>query len=120
MAGHKIDRLTSDFTFQLAGLIRELKDPRVTGCMLSVVRVEITNDLSYATAYVGAMEGLEAAKNAVKGLQSASGYLKRELAARIKMRKMPELRFVADDSIEHSAHIARVLESLNLQEENDD
>lgn len=120
MAGHKIDRLTSDFTFQLAGLLRELKDPRVTGCMLSVVRVEITNDLSYATVYVGAMEGLEAAKNAVKGLQSASGYLKRELAARIKMRKMPDLRFVADDSIEHSAHIARVLESLNLQEENDD
>ena len=120
MAGHKIDRLTSDFTFQLSDLLRTLKDPRVTGCMLTIVRVEITNDLSYATVYVGAMEGIEAAKDAVKGLQNASGYLKRELASRVKMRKMPELRFVADDSIEHSAHIARVLESLHIQEEKDD
>ena len=120
MAGFKIDRLASDFTFQLSDLFRGLKDPRVTGCLLTIVRVEITNDLSYATVYVGAMEGLEAAKTAVKGLQSASGYLRRELAARVKVRKMPELRFVADDSIEHSAHIARMLESLHTEDEQHD
>ena len=120
MAGYKIDRLASDFTFHLSQLFRELKDPRVTGCLLTIVRVEITNDLSYATVHVGAMEGLDAAKVAVKGLESASGFLRRELASRVKMRKMPELRFVADDSIEHSAHIARVLESLHTEEESHD
>ena len=62
------------------------------------------------------MEGIEAAKEAVKGLISASGYIRRELAARVKMRKVPELRFVADDSIEHSAHIARMLESIKTED----
>ena len=116
MAGHKLDRLSSDVTFELAEIFRTLKEPRVTRYLLTIVRVEITNDLSYATIHVGAMEGIEAAKEAVKGLISASGYIRRELAARVKMRKVPELRFVADDSIEHSAHIARMLESIKTED----
>lgn len=121
MAGYKIDRLSSDVKFELSEIFRTLKDPRVTQYMLTIARVEITNDLSYAKIYVGAMEGVEAAKKAVKGLESASGYIRRELAARVKMRKVPELRFIPDDSIEHSAHIARMLEGMKTEnEENND
>lgn len=116
MPGYKLDRLSSDVTFELSEIFRTLKDPRVTRYLLTIVRVDITNDLSYATVYVGAMEGLEAAKQAVVGLKAASGYIRRELAARVKMRKVPELRFVADNSIEHSAHIARVLESIKTED----
>lgn len=119
MSGYKIDRLSSDVQFQLSDIIRNLKDPRVSSSMLTVIRVDITNDLSYATVYVGAVEGVEAAKEAVKGLKNASGYIRKELGSRIKMRKVPELRFIADDSSERSANIARIIDSFK-KDENDE
>ena len=120
MPSYRIDRLESDIKFELAEIFRTLKDPRVTAYMLTIARVEVTNDLSYAKIYVGAMEGLDAAKAAVKGLESANGYIRPELAARVKMRKVPELRFIADDSIAHSAHIAQMIESFKSEEEKND
>lgn len=117
MAGYKIDRLCSDVKFELSDIFRSLKDPRVTKHMITIVRVELTNDLSYAKVYVDAVEGIDAAKEAVKGLVSAAGYIRRELGSRVKMRKVPELKFVADDSIAHSAHIAKMLDDMKTQEE---
>ena len=59
------------------------------------------------------MEGMEAAKNAVKGLQSAAGFIKRELNLRMKLRRLPEFKFIADDSIAYSAGIAKMLRDLD-------
>ena len=70
MPSYKLGRTTEDIRREVSAILRELKDPRVSGCMLSVVRVEVTNDLSYCTVYVSAMEGMETAENAVKGLKS--------------------------------------------------
>ena len=77
MPSYKLGRTTEDIRREVSAILRELKDPRVSNCMLSVVRVEVTNDLSYCTVYVSAMEGMEAAENAVKGLKSAAGYVRR-------------------------------------------
>ena len=79
MAGYRIDRISEDIKRELISLMRELKDPRVAGKMLTVVNVKVSNDLSYAKVYVSAMEGLNAAKEACKGLDSAQGYLRRSL-----------------------------------------
>ncbi|MBQ2387523.1 MAG: 30S ribosome-binding factor RbfA [Acutalibacteraceae bacterium] len=119
MAGYKIDRIASDFQREISSIMRELKDPRVSGYMLSVIRVEVTNDLSYAKVYVCAMEGIDAAKRAVEGLKSAGGYIRRELMGRLSIRKMPELRFIADDSIEYSSKIAHMLDELSDEVQND-
>ena len=59
MPSYKLGRTTEDIRREVSAILRELKDPRVSGCMLSVVRVEVTNDLSYCTVYVSAMEGME-------------------------------------------------------------
>ena len=72
MPSYKLGRTTEDIRREVSAILRELKDPRVSGCMLSVVRVEVTNDLSYCTVYVSAMEGIETAKLAVKGMYAAS------------------------------------------------
>ena len=117
MAGYKIDRLSSDVQFQLSDIFRSLKDPRISSHMLTIIRVDITNDLSYATVYVGALEGIDAAKEAVKGLRSASGYIRKELGSRIKMRKVPELRFIPDNSSERSAEISRIIDSFKKDED---
>lgn len=117
--GFKIDRISTDVQRELTDILRTVKDPRVSEYMLSIVHVDVTNDLSYAKVYVGAMEGYEAAVKAVSGLKSAAGYIRRELGSRLSLRKVPELRFVADNSIEHSAEITRMIDRLNGDEKND-
>ena len=123
MASHRIERTTEDIKRELTAIFRELKDPRVTQAFLSIVRVEVTNDLSYCTVQISAIEGLDRAKQAVKGLKSASGFIRRELGHRLKLRHVPELIFNATDSIEYSAHIIRILNDLDVEqdeEENDE
>ncbi len=122
MSGYRMDRTGEDIMRELTAIIRTVKDPRVTTGLVSIVRVDVTRDLSYATVYVSAMEGLEAAKTAVKGLVSAAGYMRRELGMALKLRHVPELRFVADDSIAYSSHIARTLEKISEKKdgENDE
>lgn len=118
MAGYKINRITSDIRIALAELLREVKDPRVSK-LLSIVKVDVSGDLSYATVYVSAIEGFETTVSSVKALKGASGFLRRELGSRLKLRKVPELRFVADDSINVSANISKIIDSFGASSNDD-
>ena len=111
MPNYKVGRLSEDIKREMSALIRELKDPRVSQ-MLSIVRCEVSNDLSHCKVNVSALEGESATKESIKGLQSASGFLKRELSNRLHLRKCPELHFIADGSIAYSAKINDILEHL--------
>ena len=111
MGSYRASRTEEDMKRELSDIMRSLKDPRVSG-LLSIVKMELSRDMPHCKVYISAMEGLEAAKNAVRGLDSASGFIKRELNARMKLRKLPEFKFIADDSIAHSAGISRMLEDL--------
>ncbi len=111
MPSFKLGRAAADIQRELADLLREVKDPRVSK-LLSIIKLDLSGDMSYATVYVSAIEGYDKTVESVKGLKSAAGYLRRELGARLKLRKTPELRFVADDSIEHSAKIAKIIDSF--------
>ncbi|MFT8889052.1 MAG: 30S ribosome-binding factor RbfA [Ethanoligenens sp.] len=114
MPSHRLDRLTEDIKRELSDIVRNLKDPRITG-LVSIVRVEVSNDLSYARVYVSTVGG--DAAQAVEGLKSAAGFARKTLSTRLDARKTPELRFVADDSMEHSAHIADLLHHMKKGEE---
>ena len=116
MAGYRIYRVSEDIKREIIAVIRELKDPRVMDKMLTVVRVEVSSDASYAKVYISAMEGLETAKEAVKGLKSATGYIRREVGKRLHLRKTPELNFVADDSIEHGMNIVKMMDDLRTED----
>ena len=76
------------------------------------VKRELSDIMRSCKVYISSMDGLEAAKSAVKGLTSAAGFIKHELNSRLKLRRLPEFSFVADDSIAHSADIARMLNDL--------
>ena len=108
MPSFKIGRATADVQRELADLLREVKDPRVSK-LLSIIKIDLSADLSYATVYVSAIEGYDKTVESVKGLKNAAGYLRRELGARLKLRKTPELRFIADNSIAHGSEIARII-----------
>lgn len=119
MAGFKINRVTSDIKICLSELLREVKDPRVSK-LISIVKLDVSGDMSYATVYVSAIEGAAATEESVKALnRSACSFLRRELGARMKLRKVPELRFVADNSIEKSSEIIAVINSLKKDKENE-
>ena len=120
MPSHKLGRTTEDIRRELSALLRELKDPRTQNMLLSIVRVEVTNDLSYCTVYVSAMEGLDRAKTAVQGLKSASGFLRRELGRRLQLRHVPELIFKIDKSMEYGRHISNIIDQLEIDHSNDD
>lgn len=120
MASHRIERTTEDIKRELTAIFRELKDPRVQQAFLSIVRVEVTNDLSYCTVQVSAIEGIDRAREAVKGLKSAAGFIRRELGHRLHLRHVPQLIFNATDSIEYSANISRILNSLDINENEDE
>lgn len=114
MSGHRIERTSEDIKRELTAIFRQLKDPRVKDVFLSIIRVDVTNDLSYCTVYVSAMEGLQRSKEACKGLESAAGYIRRELGLRLRLRHVPTLIFKATDSIEYSANISRILNDLGV------
>lgn len=120
MASIKSGRMSEDIRRIISGKMRDLKDPRIKGGdMLTVVRCDVARDGSFCRVYISSFEGYERAKEAVKGFDSAKGFLKREISNVLGLRKCPELSFVADDSIEHSAQINKLLKEALPQKEED-
>ncbi len=120
MAGYKLNRVTSDIKITLSELLREVKDPRVSK-LISIVKLDVSGDMSYASVYVSAIEGEEKTKESVKALnKSAAGFLRRELGARMKLRKVPEIRFIADDSIRKSSEILSIIKTFEKNNDSGD
>ncbi len=112
MANHNIDRLTEDVKREISVAMHEVKDSRVSGEIVSVSRVELTNDLSYCKVYVSVLGAPEKCDAAVECLKKAAGFFKRRINSRIKMRKMPELIFLADRSLDYYDKMSKMLDSL--------
>ena len=108
MPSNRIGRINEEIQRELSDQFRRLKDPRVSSGMVSITRVDTTGDLRYAKIYVSALDKNKE-KDILKGLKSASGFLRRELGHALQLRYTPELQFVADDSIQYGAHILEVL-----------
>ncbi|MCI7768290.1 MAG: 30S ribosome-binding factor RbfA [Oscillospiraceae bacterium] len=121
MPNFKNARLSEDIKREISGLIRErIKDPRVKFGLVSVVRTELSGDNSHCKVFISHLDGMEASKNAVKGLESASWMIRKEISNKLHLKKCPELKFIADDSIEHSAEIAKMLEDMDISDSSDE
>lgn len=120
MPSNRIGRINEEVMRELARLLPTVKDPRLGGGLLSIVRCEVTNDLRWCRVYLSTLGQFDM-KELKKGLKSCSGYLRRELAHSLSLRYTPELVFVLDDSIQEGAHINQLLHQLpELQEEHHD
>lgn len=113
MPGHRMDRLTEDIKREIIDILRDVKDPRIKG-LVSVVRVEVSSDLSYAKVFVSTIGGN--IEETAKGLNNAAGYIRSNLAARLDIRKTPKLKFIGDDSIKESVRISKELDDLTKGE----
>ena len=113
MASNPIDRINEESQRELARLLWTVKDPRLQSGLVTITHVDTTSDLRYAKIYISALNK-EGEKDMMKGLKSASGYLRRELGSALRLRYTPELQFIADDSIEQGAHILEMLRDPNV------
>lgn len=112
MANNRMERIKEEFKRELASIFRDIKDPRLSP-MVSVVSVEITKDLKYAKVYVSVMGSAEEKSNSMQALKSATGFIKREIGARLNLRAVPQPTFVLDTSIDYGAHINDLIKKIN-------
>ena len=117
MPSNRIGRINEEIQRELSDQLRRLKDPRVSATgMVSITRVDTTGDLRYARIYISTLDKTRETE-VLKGLKSAAGFLRRELGRALQLRYTPELQFIADDSIQHGAHILEILRQVERQDE---
>ncbi len=119
MASNRINRINEEIQKELSSLLRTVKDPRVQNTMISITRVETTPDLRYSKVYVSFLQE-ERVKDAMAGLKSAGGYLRRELGHNLQLRYSPEIVWSLDDSITYGAHMLKLINSLEISHEDTD
>ena len=115
MAKYRQGRINEEIQKEMTVILRKVKDPRVSDAFISVTAADCTPDLKYAKIYYSALSG--DAKEIAKGLKAATGFIRRELARSLNLRITPELTFHPDSSISYGAHIASILEGLEIRPE---
>ena len=113
MPSYRTARAAEDVRRELTDIMRSLKDPRITG-LLSIVKLDLSNDYSHCKVYISSVEGLAQTSAAVEGLVSASGFIRKEIGARLHLRKTPQFHFIADNGIEQSAVMGQKMRELGL------
>ena len=115
----KNTRVNGEVQRELSNIIRGgIKDPRVAP-ITSVVAVEVAPDLKTCKAYISVLGDEKAQEDTIKGLQSAEGYIRRELARKLNMRNTPEIKFVMDQSIAYGVSMSKMIDDVtrDLKEE---
>ena len=108
----KNTRINAEVQKELSNILREgIKDPRVAP-MTSVVAVEVAPDLKTCKAYISVLGDEKAQEDTIKGLQSAEGYIRRELARGLNMRNTPEVKFVLDQSIAYGVAMSKKIDEV--------
>ena len=107
----RITRINDEIKSQTALLLRELKDPRLTN-MITVVKVDTTQDLKYCKVYVSIMGSEKEKKDSMQVLKSSAGFIKKQLASSANLRQTPDLTFILDDSLDHAMRIQEILNEV--------
>ena len=117
MSMHRPGRLREVIKEEISSIIRkELKDPRI-GDMTSITSVEVTRDLRHAKVFASVFGDEKKQQDAIRGLQSAAGFIRTELARRVRLRHTPEITFHLDTSIAHGARISELINQVKQEED---
>ena len=106
-------RMAQDMKRELIDIIGQMKDPRITGGLLTVTRLDVTPDLDVAKVHISVMGREGGVEPVLKALNRASGHVRTEVSRRMHIRKAPKFVFVADDGAAYAAHINQLLKQLD-------
>ena len=116
----KNTRINGEVQKELSTIIRnEIKDPRIHP-LTSVVTAEVAPDLKTCKAYISVLGDQEAQEKTLEGLNSAVGYIRRQLAKNLNLRNTPEIRFIMDQSIEYGVHMSKLINENHVEESRED
>ena len=118
MASNRILLINEEIQKELSSLLRTVKDPRVQDVMISITRVETTPDLRYTKVYVSFLQE-DKVTDAMAGLKSAAGYLRRQLGTNLRLRYAPQIVWALDDSITYGAKMLNLINSLGVKNDED-
>ncbi|MBU5437663.1 30S ribosome-binding factor RbfA [Tissierella sp. MSJ-40] len=117
MDNKRLNRISEEVRKVISELIYNgLKDPRVNP-MTSVTKVEVTRDLRFAKVYISVLGDKEEKDETLKGLESAKGYIRKEIGSRIDLRYVPEPIFTLDESIEQAIYMSKLIDKVNKVDE---
>ncbi len=122
MAKYRKDRINDAVKQEMAQILRDVKDPRIAGCLVSITGAQVSPDLKFAKIFFSVLG--DDKNEVLKALKNASGFFRSELAKRINLRITPQLAFEYDNSMEYGANISSILKTLDIKpledEENDE
>lgn len=120
MSKYRNSRINEEMRKEISSIIRnDVKDPRITA-MISVTKVDVTKDLSYAKVYVSLYGDDKSKQETLQALKKSSGFIRREVGSKIRLRNTPEILIELDDTIEHGMHIDELLRKIKEQGQNGD
>lgn len=111
MAYYRKIRINDEVQKELGEILREVKDPRVARALVSVTAVDVSADLKFAKVYYSTLCPYDE-KEVQRGLISAHGFIRTQIAHRLNLRQTPEFTFIKDRSAEHGAHISGLLKKV--------
>ena len=123
MAKYRLQRVNDEIVKEMTRILRSVKDPRVASHMTVVTGCDISSDFKYAKIYYSFLDPADGGTAELirteikKGLISAHGFIRRELAASLNLRVTPELTFIADTSAEYGSHVDEVLKQIKAEDE---
>jgi ribosome-binding factor A len=107
----RLQRLNGLFQEELADLTRELRDPRLAS-IVSITRVDVSPDLEKAVVHVSVLGTDDEKRDSIAALSHAAPFLRRELLGRVRIRKVPALNFLLDETIEEAAHVLELMRQV--------
>jgi ribosome-binding factor A len=116
---HRIERVSSLMRHEISELLqRQVKDPRINQ-FVAVTDVSLSADLKYAKVFVSCMGSEEEKKAMLNGLGAAANFLRNQLAKRLRLRRIPELSFKWDDSIERGDHLLQLIDKISAEHDSE-
>jgi len=110
VASYRVSRVREQLQRELGDIVGRLRDPRLG--FVTVMDVELSKDLHYATMFISVLGDEEAQREAVEAIEGALGFIRREVAERIRLREVPEIAVRYDDTSERAARVNALIESI--------
>ncbi len=112
MPSYRKNHTSESIKREISAIIRELKDPRLENGFISIAKIDVSKKNSSCKIFISALNGYEYAEKATNYLQAASGYIRKQLGERIRLRYIPTLVFIPTDAVEYGAHILEKINNL--------
>ncbi len=111
MASHRAQHNFESTKREINAIVRDMKDPRLENGFINILKISSSSDGSTYHVFVSSLDGIERSEEATKVLNSAVGFVQKELGKRLRLRRIPNINFIATNAIEHAIEISKKIDN---------